>query len=424
MWRAPRDSASHAFIMLRLQLSQPPAKRQLPVRPNFAELEREVTELLDRDPSLTRAESEEQVARGYDAPSWKRLAQAVELADAIWRDDVHVVKALVQAYPALLHESVLIRESNWGPPMSYAANLGRDTIIRYLFEAGAADVEHAAGRAALQGQVATARMLYEFAGSPSLSADALSGPAYTLNVPGTALLLSLGAPVNDTHGACAAPVSVVLETDGRDPAAKHAILELYVQHGLTLPDTPVMALHRGRVDLLEAHIARDPALLSRTFSHRDIYPTEVGCRDPLDATTGTPPGGSTLLHLCVEFDEFEIAEWLIAHGADVNARSAIGLSGFGGHTPLFNTVVSQPNFWMNYRRRGPYAAPFTELLLAHGADPNIRASLWKRLHPGHGDSARHDYRDVTPLSWGRRFHDPIFVSAPAMDLLVAAGGVE
>ena len=79
-------------------------------------------------------------------------------------------------------------------------------------------------------------------------------------------------------------------------------------------------------------------------------------------------------------------------------------------------MVSQPNFWMNYGKRGPFVAPFTELLLERGADPNVRASIWKRLHPGHGDPARHDYRDVTALSWGRRFHAPIFVSEPAMHL--------
>src|SRR5262245_62981117 len=52
------------------------------------------------------------------------------------------------------------------------------------------------------------------------------------------------------------------------------------------------------------------------------------------------------------------------------------------YTTLFRSV-SQPNFWMNYNRRGPFEAPFTELLLERGADPNVRASIWKRLHPGH-----------------------------------------
>jgi hypothetical protein len=184
-----------------------------------------------------------------------------------------------------------------------------------------------------------------------------------------------------------------------------------------------MALHRGRIDLLERHLHRDPGLLTRTFSHRDIYPAEMGCGDPLDATTGTPLGGTTLLHMCVDYDEIEIGRWLLDQGMDPNVRAAVGASGFGGYTPLFSTVVSQPNFWMNHHQRGPFVAPFTELLLERGADPNVRASIWKRLHPGHGDPARHDYRDVTALSWGRRFHAPIFVSAPAIRLIEAAGGL-
>jgi Ankyrin repeat len=418
--------------------------RRLPVRPNADHLREQAEALLHGLRSGSAAafaelqarhphppppgtaglvDAQLTIARGYQASSWLRLMQAVQLSDAIWQDDLDTLRSLITANPSLLHEPVLIRESNWGPPMSYAANLGRDRLIRFLHEQGATDLEHAAGRAALQGEVGTARLLYTLAGSPPMTADALGGPAYTLNRAGTALMLSLGAPVIDRSGTCVAPVSVVLETDGRDPEAKHEILELYAQHGLTYPDTPVMALHRGRLDLLDAHLARDPSLLSRTFTHREIYPAELGCRAPIDATTGTPPGGSTLLHLCVEYDEYEIAEWCIAHGADVNVRSAVGQSGFGGHTPLFNTVVSQPNFWMNFGQRGPFTARFTELLLAHGANPNVRASLWKRLHPGHGDSTRHDYRDITPLSWGRRFHAPIFVSEPALQRIEEAGGL-
>ncbi|MCA0374577.1 MAG: ankyrin repeat domain-containing protein [Gemmatimonadetes bacterium] len=417
--------------------------RRLPVRPDADHLRRQAKELLQAlhagDPAAVAelaarhptppaphvaklADAQLVLARSYQASSWPRLMQAVQLADAIWQDDLETVRSLITANAALLHEPVLVRESNWGPPMSYAANLGRDRIIRFLHQRGATDLEHAAGRAALQGHVGTARMLHDLAGQPPLTEDALGGPAYTLNVDGTALMLTLGAPVVDDQGACVAPVSVVLETDSRNPAAKHAILALYEQHGLRYPDTPVMALHRGRLDLLEAHLARDPALLSRTFTHREIYPSEMGCRDEIDATTGTPLGGSTLLHLCVDYDEYDIAEWLIARGADVNAPSRVGASGFGGHTPLFNTVVSQPNFWMNYGKRGPFTARFTDLLLAHGADPNVRASLWKRLHPGHGDPTRHDYRDVTALSWGQRFHAPIFVSQPAMERIAAAGG--
>ena len=421
--------------------------RRLPVRPDLEQLKRQAKEFLAAlhaadasaiaelrqhhpdhvDPANAKlADAHLALARSYEASSWPRLAQAVRLADAIWMDDVDSVQRLITSNPALLSDPVLIRaDSHWGPPMTYAANLGRDRIIRMLRDLGAADLESAAARAALHGHVATARMLYDMAGRPRIRGDALGGPAYTLNVDGTALLISLGARVRDEAGQRLAPVDVVLQTDARNPAAKHAILEMYAREGLELPDTPTMALHRGRIDLLAAHIERDPSVLTRTFPHREIYPREMGCGDAIDAVSGTPLAGTTLLHMCVEFDELEIGRWLIERGADVNARSAIGRDGFGGYTPLFNTVVSQPNFWMNYHKRGPFVAPFTELLLEHGADPNVRASIWKQLGPGHDPTTtRHDYRDVTPLSWGRKFHERIFVSEPAMQRIEAVGGRE
>jgi hypothetical protein len=420
--------------------------RRLPVRPEPIHLDHEAEELLralhrgepgavaelrefhpEPGPAsdATLADTQLVLARSYQARDWARLIAAAELASAIWSDDLETVRSLVGSNPSLLHEEVLIRaDSNWGPPMTYAANLGRDRIIWMLHSLGARDLQTALGRAALQGKVDTAKMLHAMLGSPAPSDDALGGPAYTLSLDGTAVLFAMGARVRDGAGKPRAPVDVVLQTDSRKPKAKHAILELYVQHGYELPDTPTMALHRGRIDLLEEHLHRDPGLLRRTFTHREIYPAEVGCEAPIDATVGTPLGGTTLLHMCVDYDELEIARWLLGKGMDVNMRSAVGASGFGGYTALFNSVVSQPNFWMNYQGRGPFTAPFTELLLQHGADPNVRASIWKQLHPGHGNPSRHEYRDVTALSWGRRFHAPIFVSEPAMELIEAAGGGE
>jgi len=62
------------------------------------------------------------------------------------------------------------------------------------------------------------------------------------------------------------------------------------------------------------------------------------------------------------------------------------------------------------------------LLLERGADPNVRASLRKQLHPGYGADILREYRDVTPLSWGERFVHKKFVSEPAMRLIAAHGG--
>jgi hypothetical protein len=417
--------------------------RRLPVRPDLNQLKHQAKDLLRAvrhgdpaavaefrahhpappDPAAARlADAQLALARAYSAPSWPRLVHACELIDAIWEDDLETVRDLVTRFPNLLHEPAAVRESNWGAPMSYAANLGRDRIISMLHGMGARDLEHALGRAVLQGRIPTARLLHGLLGAPLPPDGALGGAAYTLSVSGTEFALEVGARVLDDAGNRLAPVDVVLETDSRKPEAKHRILALYEQHGLVYPDTPTMALHCGRIDLLEDHFRRDPGLLRRTFRHEEIYPPELGCHDEVLATHGTPLAGTTLLHMCADYDELAIAAWLIERGMDVNARAAVNGEGCGGHTALFATVVSQPNFWMNYSH-GPQVAPFTELLLRHGADPNVRASLRKQLHPGYNDDSVHEYRDVTALSWGARFHQQIFVSRPAMRLIAEHGGV-
>lgn len=430
--------------------------RHLPVRPNLNQLKQQAKDLLhgfragdafaieefrsyhpdaerlvrpattERDPPVKLADAQFVLARSYQAPSWPRLVQSCQLIDAIWRDDVETVRDLVLKNPKLLHENAGITNRDWGPPLSYAANLGRDEIIRLLHKLGAMDLEYGMGRAMLQSKIETAAMLYHLLGSPPPPPEgALGGPAYTLSVPGTAFALKIGVPVRDENGLRLAPVDIVLETDSRNPAAKHQILEMYVAHGLELPDTPVMALHRGRIDLLEKHWRRDPHLFDRTFTHEEIYPPDLGCHDEIQATQGTPLKATTLLHLCADYDEIEIAQWLLEQGADVNARAAIDEDGFGGHTALFGTVVSQPNFWMNHQNRSQ-VAPFTKLLLDRGADPNLRASIRKKLHPGYGPKydveKTFEYRDVTALSWGRRFHAKVFVSDPAMRLIEERGG--
>jgi len=417
--------------------------RHLPVRPDLDQLKHQAKDLLREirrgdlsaisdlehyhpkkiNPADAKlADAQLVLARSYESPSWPRLVIACNLIDAIWRDDLEAVRQLVLKHPNVLHQNAAVRKnSNWGPPLSYAANLGRDRIITMLHELGATDLEFAIDRATLQSQIGTARMLHTMLGAPRPPAGALDGPAYTLSVSGTAFALEIGAEVRDGNGKRLAPVAVVLEADSRNPMAKHQILEMYVQHGLELPDTPTMALHRGRVDLLEEHLRRDPALLSRTFAHEEIYPPELGCHDEVLATHGTPLAGATLLHMCVDYDELEIARWLLEHGMDVDARAAVDADGFGGHTALFATVVSQPNFWMNLQRK-PQVAPFTQLLLDYGADPNVRASLRKELHPGYGEQGMHEFRDVTPISWGEQFHRKIFVSEVAMQLIAERGG--
>jgi hypothetical protein len=364
--------------------------------------------------SARLADAQLALARSYGVASWPRLVVACRMIDAIWEDDVETVRALVTQQPALLHEDARGVPGNWGPPMSYAANLGRGRIIAMLHERGARDLQFAFDRACLQGQLETARQLHALGARPA--PDCLMGPAETQSAEGMAFLFELGAPMGDGQGNTLAPVAMVLETYGRHPQGKHDCLELFAHRGVAFPDTPPMAVHRGRQDLLEAHLRRDPDLLARTFAHHDIYPLSLGCHaDPACALHGAPLDGGTLLHLCVDNDELELARWMLDRGADPDARAAVDGDGFGGHTALYGCVVSQP--YRNNRQGDAMA----RLLLDRGANPNVRASLRKELR-GADDETLHEYRDVTPLGWGEAFHDQDFVNPAVMALLAARGG--
>ena len=388
------------------------SERSLPVRPNLTQLRHQAKDLLREmkhaRPDAKLADAQFELARSYGVASWPRLVLACRIVDAIWRDDATAVRALVTRHPNLLHEMARgTKDCNWGPPMSYAANLGRDNIIAMLCALGATDLTRAMDRAVLQGQIETARRLHAM--GARLERGCVMGPCETQSGEGLAYLIELGAELCDRLGDRSAPLAMLLGTYCRHSQGKHECLELLATHGVTLPDTPTMAVHRGRLDLLERHLQTDPDLVHRTFSSKEIYP-ECGDYDANGnglGIHGTPLEGTSLLHLCVDQDEPEMLAWLLEHGADANVKASVDVDGFGGHTPLFGCVVTAPGMG--------HSPKLARALLDHGADPNAIASLRKD---------NYEYRDVTPIAWGERFHDRDVVNEPAMRLIAERGARE
>ena len=410
------------------------AKRFLPVSPNLEQLRHQAKDLLRAirrgepaaledlashhpervEPAEAKlADAQLALARSYGLPSWPRLVIACRMTHAIWRDDLDTVRRLVRKQPQLLREPARgVQGCNWGPPMSFAANVGNERIIAMLRGMGAEDVQQAFARAVLRGKIDAARQLLAMGARP-LPGEVM-GPCEGQNADGLALLLELGADLADEHGNRIAPVSMLLGTYARNVDGKHRCLEMCAAEGVELPDTPPMAVHRGRIDLLEALLKRDPRMLERTFTADEIYQPAVG--HPADRSLMchmTAPAGGTLLHLSVDCEEIEIARWLIEKGADVNAKATIEANGFGGHTPLFGCVVV-----MSLRSDDAFA----RLLLDNGADPNARASMAKRVVDEGEDESEHEFHDVTPLGWGERFHYQKYVNRAAMQLIAERGG--
>ncbi len=349
------------------------------------------------------------LAREYGSASWPELKHRIEshavlgrLRAAIHADDCPAVVDLLRAHPHLLH--VPVWSGNWGPPLSHAANLGRLAIVQAVSALGARDHAHAFDRAILQGRLECARWLHA-QGAP-LAPGIVMGPCETLNADGLRLLAALGAPFTDARGDALAPLGLVLGTYCRRPAGKHAALALLAERGLTLPDTPMMAFHRGDAARLRAFLRSDPALLARPWSLAEIYPPALGC-DPAGGLHGTPLAGATFLHLAIDFEETELFALLLELGADPDVRAAVDADGFGGHTPLYHALVACGR---------PGDASFARALLARGARTDVRASLRKFLD--WCDTPRwHVARDVTPADWARTFPDQTWVNPTALALL-------
>jgi ankyrin repeat protein len=412
--------------------------RRLPERPHLDVPKREARELLNQwrngepeafdrirrrhprfaksDNSVLAAEpfrlSDAQlvIAREYSFAHWAELKQRIAadasanaLEAAIRADDRDAAVRLIEMRPQLLHLPVW--GGDWGPPMSHAANLGRLEIVKAMAALGARDFQHAFDRAVLQGRIECARWLHEH--GARVAPGIIMGACETLNPAGMRLLVELNAPFMDGRGNRLAPLALVLETYGRNPQGKHEILELFVQCGYDLPDTPMMAFHRGDVSQLEKHLRRDPKLLERRSTLGEIYPSECGCADAgRSGMHWTPIDGSTLLHLATDFRERDIFDWLLARGADPNARATIDRDAFGGHTPLFNVTVCGP--WPD--------AGMTGTLLERGARRDTRASLRKFLD-WIASPHWHEARDVTAAEWGRGFPEKDWVNTEALRLL-------
>ncbi|MGE3241137.1 MAG: ankyrin repeat domain-containing protein [Pirellulales bacterium] len=400
------------------------ASHSLPDRPSIEHLKNQAKDLLRAGGATSLTAAQREIARQYGFASWPKLNAHVEsvteigqLKDAIDANDLARVVALMTRRPAL-HQAPLGYGKNG--PLTWAAECRgvacspeRLAIARWMLENGS-DV-HQGGdgplmRAALSDErIPMLELLVEHGADVNArwggDYPIICGPCECLAPESLQWLISHGADMNVVSGSYGTCVEMLISTYSRDPQGKHACLKVFAEAGFSLPNTAPLAIHRGRIDLLEECLARDPSLLARRFAESEIYPAELGIR-PGRGLHGTPLDGTTLLHMAVEFQEAEIVEWLLTRGADVNARAAVDSDGFGGHTPLFHTTVSLP----------PRRDTLARVLLAHGADPHLRTTLRKQLvDMGDPEKERmYEFHNVTAVEYTRQFQEPRMINVAAI----------
>ncbi|KAG5841492.1 hypothetical protein ANANG_G00200060 [Anguilla anguilla] len=172
------------------------------------------------------------------------------------------------------------------------------------------------------------------------------------------------------HGAS---VNVADLWNGADPTKKNrdgnTPLDM-VKEG----DTDIQDLLRGDAALLDA---AKKGCLARV--QKLCCPDNINCRD-------TQGRNSTPLHLAAGYNNLEVAEYLLEHGADVNAQDKGGLiplhnAASYGHVDIaallikYNTCVNATDKWAftplhEAAQKG--RTQLCALLLAHGADPTMK----------------------------------------------------
>ena len=412
------------------------SRLQLPDHPDLRHLKNQAKDLLRAGQATSLANAQFQVARQYGFASWPKLKAYVEslqtvgqLKQAIDSNDLERVKQMMTRDPELHRAPVGYGKNG---PLTWVAECrvpreapteARLAMARWMIENGS-DVHQGGDGPLMRAALADMRIpMMELLVAHGADVNALwSGrypiicaPCETLAPRALKWLLDHGADPHVTAQAYGGPLEMLLCTYSRNAKGKNACLEVLAEAGFELPDTPAMAFHRGRIDLLEAHLERDPSLLGHRFQEREIFPAELGIK-PGDGLHVTPVSGGTLLHLAIEYDDIEMARWLIERGADANAKAALDADGFGGHTSLFHAAVT-------------LAAPDdskARLLLERGANPNARATIRKQLRDM-GDPEKElmrEFRNVTPIGYASQFQEPSWVNGRAITAIVERGGTE
>ena len=336
------------------------------------------------------------------------------LITAIESDDESRIHELLRDHPELKTHTT----ETFGRPVnlvSYAARNHKSLAVRSLLKAGC-EVNDPDSNPFAFTTIEIMELLYSSGGVVERAAKGyhpIQAACEDLDTGKLKWLLDHGAnPSNADH-----PLELVTHTYSRNENQK-AMADLLISGGIESEDTPVMDMHRGRLDLIREKVRSRPSLITDRFDNlaTDIYP--VG-----GSWGGASLHRTSLLHACVEFGELEAVQLAVDLGADLDARGEPDGDGFGNQTPIFHAVTSFQNV----------SFPVLEWLISKGADLSATANL--RVPPFWSDMDRGDVlmENVTPLGYAlaypnyhyrSEYREPTSPFQNVVDLLRSHGAAE
>lgn len=361
-----------------------------------------------RQAELSLSDAQLVIARRYSFPSWPRLKHFVDSYDnetvsddsqqlkaAIDQNNIEGVRKLVAANPDLLHEhlrrSKTFHYTNYRP-LTYACAAGRAEVARALIEAGA-DVHEDGNLPVARGSGSIPVMELLVAHGVDINTKAYDwGPLVLYPCEGHDLksiqwMLAHGADPNRVYPgqrSVETALSMVLRTYVRTDRMQGCV-DALVQGGAEHQDGALFDILRGRRDLLRRRLDAHPEAVHQHFTIEDGRLHGGFCG-------GAPLAYTTLLHYCAEYNLVEEAKILLERGADVNARAKADSGNLSDHTPIYHTVASNWNF----------SYPMLELLLEHGADLSVRATVQLPSKEPQRQGGRL-LQAVTPLGYALRY---------------------
>ncbi len=135
--------------------------------------------------------------------------------------------------------------------------------------------------------------------------------------------------------------------------------------------------------------------------------------------------GDLLVDLAWNIDCCEIVEWCHDHGVLYINTSVEVWDPYAGAEEQHPTEKTL--YWrhMNVRRMASaWKVPGPTAILEHGANPNVRTTIRKKLE-WNGDPERermHEYHNVTAIGFARQFQEPPWVNEAAITAIQEYGG--
>jgi len=136
-------------------------------------------------------------------------------------------------------------------------------------------------------------------------------------------------------------------------------VKAFVDAGLEFEEEALLAVLCHNPEKLHEIIKKDPGIVSKKYF--------------LFNNTYTALTGGTLMHFCAEYNSVDCAKLLFQHHGDLNAKAAVDDYGFGGHTPIFNTV----------NQNGNSSKEMLQFLLQESADLfiQVKGLIWGNGYP-------------------------------------------